>query len=272
MAADEVEEKKLEFYYTKKEGAEFQLKDAIAENTPPPVKIVPPQKPAKEYESDKLGSKESAGGSQGEPAIAEATRNRTEQFSKKEAAKRSEATVADESADDLTDQFKSELEAAEPVAETATPKPATVPVTPAEDAYIDGVAVNEKNPTSQTIRGQVLDSSGEPLIGASVVVENTENGAVTDVYGIFTLDSPIENPALTIGYTGFETQQVQVSGDEFLNIQLSEGMALEEVVVTNLGRKQRNKTAEKNKLEPKGGFEKFKKYVAEKSPKAASRH
>ena len=58
-----------------------------------------------------------------------------------------------------------------------------------------------------TVKGNVVDAAGEPLIGVSVLVKGTTNGAVTDLDGNFTLEAS-EGAMLEISYIGYSTQTV----------------------------------------------------------------
>ncbi|MDX1941462.1 MAG: von Willebrand factor type A domain-containing protein [Saprospiraceae bacterium] len=91
-----------------------------------------------------------------------------------------------------------------------------------------------------TVNGIITDDSGQPLIGASVIVKGTTNGTVTDVDGSFTITIPDSTYILVISYTGFSTQEVKVSASKMTNIIMtSEASMLEEVVVTGLGVQRR---------------------------------
>lgn len=80
----------------------------------------------------------------------------------------------------------------------------------------------------------VTDTDSEPLIGASVLVKGTSSGTVTDIDGKFSLKVPEGSDMLTVTYTGYDTKNVTVVG-AVVNIVLSEGVALDEIVVTALG-------------------------------------
>lgn len=90
-----------------------------------------------------------------------------------------------------------------------------------------------------TATGQVLDSGGEPIIGASVIEAGTTNGTITDLDGNFTLNVN-ENARLQISYIGYETQTINLKGQKFpLRIRMKDdAQTLEEVVVTGYGGKQ----------------------------------
>ena len=90
----------------------------------------------------------------------------------------------------------------------------------------------------QTIKvsGQVVDQSGEALIGATVKVKGAQTGAITDVDGKFQLDAPA-NATLVVSYVGYKDREIAVRGRAILNeIQLeSDAMMLDQVVVVGYG-------------------------------------
>ena len=88
----------------------------------------------------------------------------------------------------------------------------------------------------QKVTGKVKDSSGEPVIGASVVVKgNNTMGTITDFDGNFMLDVPTKS-VLVISYIGYVTQEVPTAGKKSLEIILKEDTkTLDEVVVIGYG-------------------------------------
>ncbi|WP_317195548.1 SusC/RagA family TonB-linked outer membrane protein [Echinicola shivajiensis] len=83
------------------------------------------------------------------------------------------------------------------------------------------------------ITGTVLDASGEPLLGVSILVKGTTTGTVTDFDGTFTLKGIAEDAVLQVSFIGFKSQEVPVNGLSQLEIVLEEdAQGLEEVVVT----------------------------------------
>ncbi len=86
-----------------------------------------------------------------------------------------------------------------------------------------------------SVSGKVVDAeTGEPLIGATLLVEGTSTGAVSDFDGNFTLQTSEQPPFnLVVSYTGYGTQNVEVSGDvDGLTIQLAfTATGLDEVVI-----------------------------------------
>ncbi len=83
------------------------------------------------------------------------------------------------------------------------------------------------------ITGRVVDeATDEPLIGASVLVEGTNTGTVTDIDGNYTIVAS-DGDNLVISYTGYESQTVAVNpGTTIINVTLSAGLLIDEVVVT----------------------------------------
>lgn len=88
----------------------------------------------------------------------------------------------------------------------------------------------------RTVTGTITDAaSGEPLIGANILVVGSTTGTVTDFDGNYELQVPESATTIKITYTGYADQEVDItSGTEF-NIEMAEGTQLEEVVVTGYG-------------------------------------
>jgi TonB-linked SusC/RagA family outer membrane protein len=96
--------------------------------------------------------------------------------------------------------------------------------------YVVSVFAQEK-----TVRGTVLDATGEPVIGANVIQKGTTNGVITDVSGAFSLEVP-STATLQVSYIGFQTEEVVVGSNTNLTIILKDGgIGLEEVVVIGYG-------------------------------------
>lgn len=93
----------------------------------------------------------------------------------------------------------------------------------------------------RTVSGTIVDSSGEPLIGANVIAKGTTVGTVTDFDGNYTLEVPAGISELEISYTGYAGQDIALGAESVINITLSEGLELDEVVVTGLGIKREKK-------------------------------
>lgn len=96
-------------------------------------------------------------------------------------------------------------------------------------------AVNSTTQVTNQCTGTITDANGEPIIGASVQVKGTHDGAVTDLDGRFSLSNVPKNATLLISYVGFTTQEVTWKGSP-LKIRLTEDQqSLNEVVVVGYG-------------------------------------
>ena len=87
-----------------------------------------------------------------------------------------------------------------------------------------------------TITGTVTDQeTGEPLIGANILVVGTSTGTVTDFDGNYSLEVPAGASQLEFSYTGYASQTIAIGGQTVINLALSAGAALDEVVVVGYG-------------------------------------
>lgn len=92
-----------------------------------------------------------------------------------------------------------------------------------------------------TIKGTVVDSEGDVIIGANVVEDGTTNGAMTGVNGDFTL-TVAQGASLRVSYIGYVTQVIPVRGTEMSITLREDTQVLDEVVVTGFGMAQRKAT------------------------------
>lgn len=96
----------------------------------------------------------------------------------------------------------------------------------------EGVAAPQQG---KKVTGVVVDSKGEPIIGANVVERGTTNGTITDLDGKFTLEVS-DNAVLQFSYIGFTSTTMPVEGKTAFNVRLREDtQALDEVVVVGYG-------------------------------------
>lgn len=84
-------------------------------------------------------------------------------------------------------------------------------------------------------KGVVVDEDGEPLIGATVMVKGTQNGASTDIDGNFSLANVKNGAVLTVSYVGCVTQEVKWNGQDLKVVLKSDSKVLTEVTVTAFG-------------------------------------
>ncbi len=114
------------------------------------------------------------------------------------------------------------------------------------DNNIVVIIPDEAGVQQQTVTGRVTDSTtGEPIIGANVVVDGTTIGTVTDVDGKYSIEVPAPNSTLTISFIGYTSVKINLAGQTTLNVQLvADVKNLEEVVVVGYGtQKKLNLTA-----------------------------
>ena len=122
------------------------------------------------------------------------------------------------------------------------------------DYTIEGMSilVTKKAKASEKpvqVRGKVLDQQGQPIVGASVIVQGTTVGVSTDAQGRFELDvpAPVASRVLEISYLGYETARVAVGSRTRFDVTLREAASeIEQVVVTALGIKRQEKALSYN--------------------------
>lgn len=88
------------------------------------------------------------------------------------------------------------------------------------------------------VSGSVTDhKSGEPIIGASVVVQNTSNGVITDLDGRFVLDRVSKGEVISVSYVGYKSQDIVMDGvkKQFNIVLMEDNEVLDEVVVVGYG-------------------------------------
>jgi TonB-linked SusC/RagA family outer membrane protein len=96
------------------------------------------------------------------------------------------------------------------------------------------------NDNEVPIKGKVINSNGEPLIGVTISVEGAEVGTVTDEEGNYSISAP-GGSSLVFSYVGYETQTVAIGDRSTLNVTLVEEVsALDEVVVIGYGTQRRS--------------------------------
>ncbi|WP_036381551.1 TonB-dependent receptor [Muricauda sp. MAR_2010_75] len=92
----------------------------------------------------------------------------------------------------------------------------------------------------QTVTGIVVDETGAPLPGASVLEKGTSNGTTTDFDGNFEIEVAA-NATIQISYIGYTTKEVSVNGQSRIEIQLdADATQLEDVVVVGYGTQKRS--------------------------------
>lgn len=92
------------------------------------------------------------------------------------------------------------------------------------------------------LTGQIVDETGEPMIGVTVAVKGTKDLAVTDFDGNYTVFTDQSSPVLVFSYLGYKNKEVAVHGQAPVNVSMDvDAQAIDEVVVTALGIKREKK-------------------------------
>lgn len=112
------------------------------------------------------------------------------------------------------------------------------------------IVLKEKKVSEQSVsqkkrllQGLVKDEQGNPIIGASIQLKNTETGVITDLDGLFQIQVTDKNSVIVISYIGYVTQEISVGDRSSITVQLKEDTkSLEEVVVTAFGATQKKET------------------------------
>jgi TonB-linked SusC/RagA family outer membrane protein len=91
------------------------------------------------------------------------------------------------------------------------------------------------------VSGKITDERGDPLIGASVSVQGTTTGTITDFDGKYELRVPNTNVVLVVSYTGYMTREIALEGRSSLDVTLSEDTKMiEELVIVGYGTQRRS--------------------------------
>ena len=107
---------------------------------------------------------------------------------------------------------------------------------------LNEVSVQQQSKRMENITGVVLDEAGEPIIGASVKVQNTTIGTITDLEGKFKLELPAKS-VIEISFIVYRTKTVDVGKEKHISIYMEEDTkALDEVIVVGYGTTSKRKT------------------------------
>lgn len=101
---------------------------------------------------------------------------------------------------------------------------------------ISNVTTTAAQQDKKTVNGNVIDSSGQPVVGASVLEQGTNNGTVTDIKGNFTLNLSNKNAKIVISFIGFKTQVLTAQSGKQMVVKLADDTELlDEIVVVGYG-------------------------------------
>jgi iron complex outermembrane receptor protein len=101
----------------------------------------------------------------------------------------------------------------------------------ASPTLLSGMANPSSTILQNMVRGTVTDQDGAPLAGVNIVEKGTTNGTTTDFDGNYEINVGAD-ATLIFSYIGFGTQEIKAGGQSTINVTLSEGMQLEEFIVT----------------------------------------
>ena len=90
---------------------------------------------------------------------------------------------------------------------------------PAPAGTVDEVMAVQQG---KKVTGVVVDGTGEPVIGANVVVKGTTNGTITDFDGNYTIEGVPADGVLVISYIGYLSQEIPVGNQSAINVTLKE--------------------------------------------------
>ena len=97
-------------------------------------------------------------------------------------------------------------------------------------------AITTLTVAQRTVTGTVTDrDTGEPLISANVTILGTSSGTSTDIDGTYSIEVPEGDQRIEFSYTGYATQVLEVGASNVIDVSMSPGEALEEVVVIGYG-------------------------------------
>ena len=95
----------------------------------------------------------------------------------------------------------------------------------------------------RTVTGLVVDETGEGVIGANILAKGTTTATITDFDGTFSLEVPNGINELVISFTGYETQEIDITNQSNISVELQEGELLDEIVVTGYRNSTKPKSA-----------------------------
>jgi TonB-dependent starch-binding outer membrane protein SusC len=95
--------------------------------------------------------------------------------------------------------------------------------------------------TITTIKGNIVDSNGELLIGATIIEKGTTNGTQADFDGNFSLENVKSDGILVVSYVGFKTVEISINGQSNINVALEiDSDELEEIVLIGYGSQKKS--------------------------------
>lgn len=100
-------------------------------------------------------------------------------------------------------------------------------------------SVPATNQSKKTVKGTVKDEFGEPAAGATITVEGSTRGVITNIDGTYSLEAA-DNEKLVFSYIGFETQTIPIGNKTIINVTLKEKTnELEEVTMVAFAKQKK---------------------------------
>ncbi|NQZ76842.1 MAG: TonB family protein [Ekhidna sp.] len=132
------------------------------------------------------------------------------------------------------------------------------------------IAEQSESPNQNIIQGRITDETGESLPGVNIVIKGSTIGVTSDLDGKYQLPKS-KDAVFVYSFVGFETQEIAVGSRSNIDVVMTGGLELQEVVVTAYGSEEYNNAVTRAK--PLGGFRAYKKYLENslKYPKEAKR-
>ncbi|MDR1719539.1 MAG: TonB-dependent receptor plug domain-containing protein [Dysgonamonadaceae bacterium] len=94
---------------------------------------------------------------------------------------------------------------------------------------------------AQTIKGQVIDYNGNPIVGATILFDKT-TGVVSDENGYFSFDRASAGKTIQISHVGYKTEEIKLGDSNSLTVTLYEDQKqLKETVITGYGKSTKEK-------------------------------
>jgi hypothetical protein len=104
------------------------------------------------------------------------------------------------------------------------------------DNFGDNIIAAQQQQQQRTISGTVTDDTGQPLPGVTVIIKGTTQGTVTNVDGEYTIPNIPENAVLQFSFVGMRSQEVVITNQSMINVQMvADAIGLEEVVAVGYG-------------------------------------
>lgn len=101
----------------------------------------------------------------------------------------------------------------------------------------------DRQQQTKIVTGIITDKTGEPVIGANIVVKGTTNGTISGMDGRFSLEVP-DNAVLQVSYIGYLTRDIIVNNQKEISVRMVEDtQSLEEVVVVGYGTQKKGEVA-----------------------------